>query len=678
MESFKQYIQELTQAALNANQRAAICLEGSDEWLARALATICDFFPSERIVQLGGHTAYTSTVMSYKQGNLLLGNEHQLILVDLADGLDANSFAALTGTLVGGGLLCLVNHNRLTDSYADRWFCRALQRLICLREGDDFSLLPVNHLFIGNSVRDPFSEQKLAIDAILKVLNGHRKRPLVLSADRGRGKTSALGLAAAQAILARPGITVLICAPNATGVSSAFYHARQLLGEQAISDKYGVYYQASQFTFIAPDTLISQQPKCDLLLIDEAAAIPLPMLQLITEHYHRVVFSSTLHGYEGCGLGFTHKFIKWLSHHRPGFNQLHLCQPIRWAENDYLESWLNDTFFINVVIQDIVTDEITDIASQLNYRLVDQSLLFASPLLFGQIFSILVNAHYQTTPNDLMLILGDPAISVFVAEWDGRIVACLLIAREGNLSDDMVDSIKLGRRRPKGQLVPVTLINQLGCYPPACLCCDRIMRIATHPQLQHRGIGSALLRAFIKASQADYLATSFGLTAELLSFWGKNSFLPVKLGSQKDNVSGSYSLLMLQDNGQDWMESLFLKFDFVLLESLATTFQTLSYTLVNQLRMASRPNNCPIIPCHLIDCYAQGGADYESVEVWIRQLFKRHTADSPLTELMLAKILQNQNWPDCVSRFGFTGKKQAEERFRKDLAQWLDNLQCKS
>ncbi len=678
MESFKQYIEELTQAARHANQRAAICLDGSEAWLARALATTCDFFPQESVVQLGGDTAYTSMVVPFKQGNLLLGNEHQLILVDLSNGLDANSFAALTGTLVGGGLLCLFNHNRLTHTYADRWFCRALERLICLREGDDFSLLPVNHLFTDNPVCDQFSEQKLAIDAILKVLNGHRKRPLVLSADRGRGKTSALGQAAAQAILVRPGITVLLCAPNVNGVSSAFYHAHQLLGKQATGDKYGLHYQASKFTFIAPDALISQQPKCDLLLVDEAAAIPLPMLQTITEHYHRVVFSSTLHGYEGCGLGFTHKFIQWLAQHRPGFNQVHLSQPIRWAEDDYLESWLNDTFFINVAIQAIATEETTHIASQLHYRFVEQSLLFASPLLFGQIFSILVNAHYQTTPNDLMLILGDPAISVFVAEWNGRIVACLLIAREGNLPDEMVDAIKLGRRRPKGQLVPVSLINQLGCYQPASLCCDRIMRIATHPQLQDRGIGSALLVAFIKASQADYLATSFGLTSELLSFWRKSSFRPVKLGSQKDNVSGSYSLLMLQDNGQDWMESLFLKFDFVLLESLATTFQTLPYALITQLRMSSQLANCPTIPSHLIDCYAQGGADYESVEVWIRQLFKRHMGDSPLTELMLAKILQNKNWIDCVSRFGFTGRKQAEDRFRKDLSQWLVNLQCKS
>ncbi len=44
----------------------------------------------------------------------------------------------------------------------------------------------------------------------------------------------------------------------------------------------------------------------------------------------------------------------------------------------------------------------------------------------------------------------------------------------------------------------------------------------------------------------DFLSTSFAVTTETLSFWQKNGFLCVRLGTAKDQASGSYSVMMLK------------------------------------------------------------------------------------------------------------------------------------
>ncbi|MDW2178689.1 tRNA(Met) cytidine acetyltransferase, partial [Vibrio sp. 1637] len=170
----------------------------------------------------------------------------------------------------------------------------------------------------------------LAVSLIEKVVNGHRKRPLVLTADRGRGKSSALGIACAQLLQHKP-LRILLTAPSINAVEPVYQHAQRLLtdAKQMKKDRLEVGYGYIQF--IAPDELLSSLPECDLLLVDEAAAIPVPMLKQITEHYHRLVFSSTIHGYEGCGRGFTLKFIEWLQQQRSGMKTYHMQQPIRWS-----------------------------------------------------------------------------------------------------------------------------------------------------------------------------------------------------------------------------------------------------------------------------------------------------------------------------------------------------------
>lgn len=138
---------------------------------------------------------------------------------------------------------------------------------------------------------------------------------------------------------------MIITAPSIKAVEPVYEHALRILSSGSRLRKDRLESGQGFIQFIAPDELLASLPECDLLLVDEAAAIPVPMLQQITEQYHRLVFSSTIHGYEGCGRGFTLKFVDWLNTKRPGMSTCHLQQPIRWSDSDPLEKWVYEAFY---------------------------------------------------------------------------------------------------------------------------------------------------------------------------------------------------------------------------------------------------------------------------------------------------------------------------------------------
>ncbi|MEI8631519.1 hypothetical protein P4S72_04165 [Vibrio sp. PP-XX7] len=67
-----------------------------------------------------------------------------------------------------------------------------------------------------------YQQQEHVIQSIIHVVEGHRKRPLVMIADRGRGKSSALGIAAAMLMQRRPTFTIMVTAPSVSSCSAYF------------------------------------------------------------------------------------------------------------------------------------------------------------------------------------------------------------------------------------------------------------------------------------------------------------------------------------------------------------------------------------------------------------------------------------------------------------------------
>jgi N-acetyltransferase 10 len=97
--------------------------------------------------------------------------------------------------------------------------------------------------------------------------------------------------------------------------------------------------------------------QCELLIIDEAAAIPLPLVkQLLTGANYLVFLSSTINGYEGTGRSLSLKLLEQLrqqsavlatatkttTSNNRSLSELELNEPIRYGLSDPIEYWLNN------------------------------------------------------------------------------------------------------------------------------------------------------------------------------------------------------------------------------------------------------------------------------------------------------------------------------------------------
>lgn len=300
-----------------------------------------------------------------------------------------------------------------------------------------------------------------------------------------------------------------------------------------------------------------------------------------------------------------------------------------------------------------------------------------------QCFGLLVSAHYQTSPNDLIQLLDNPQMSLHALFSGQHCLGCILTVEEGALSHELIQDVQLGKRRPRGHLAPTLLANHLGLDKAAVQKCLRVMRIAVHPDIQGQGLGHRMIGHLVKANaEFDYLATSFGATGELVDFWCSNGFVSVHLGHQRDQSSGCHSLLMcrtLNEQSRHWVEEGSLYFYSSLRYLLSTTYRSLEPAIVRSL-LSSQPRRLlaeDINP--LLGYYVEGGNSFDSVGFMLENLI--YDLDKvqleQTSDLLLWKVVQKRTWTECSELANLVGRKQTESALRHDLGLLLSNLQCK-
>ena len=693
------FLHTLSNIAQHNDHRYGVVFDGDFDWQNSAVFTFLQDSQTPRIFQIGGTSFEGAIYAPVKKGQQLLGRECQLLVCDFREQFDANGFSAALGSLVGGGLLLVlppkVDDSKNSASFGQRWLKLHFDKLFSVSQSDEQAgvIEAVNSLpqkLNDDNLTDRFEQQKTAIELVKKVVTGHRKRPLILTADRGRGKSSTLGIAAAQLLAERQGLNIIVTAPSLKAIEPVFSHALQRLDTCEVINATHIGYQGGSLRFVAPDELLKSKPDCDLLLVDEAAAIPIPMLKSMVGSYHRMVFSTTVHGYEGSGRGFGIKFEAWLAEHRPGWKGFKLEQPIRWNNNDPLEAWLFDCFLLgnDVSLSDSAVHELDSFSAeesnQLNLVELSKAECLANPEQLQQCFSLLVDAHYQTSPNDLMQFLNNPAIHLYAAWQKDECLGCMLVTEEGGLDSELIAQIQTGKRRPQGHLAPVLLANQLGSVEAATSRCLRVMRIAVSIRRQGLGIGRWMLERLseeaVQTEQADYLATSFGATSELISFWNGSEFQAVHIGHQRDQASGCHSVLMvkaLNSSSQSWLKQIQNHFEHSFCFLVSGSLASLETDMVRVLL----PNSLQAVSefeIQLVRSYVNGGNSYDAISFSVLNLILHSNArEASISDLLIAKVVQQKEWVACVEQFNLVGRKQAEIQFRKDVDALLANLQCK-
>lgn len=671
MPALLSFVLRLQQQARHKNHRRIVRLQGDLSWCyQRAESLIAqlqlDYFWC-------GPAPASISPLTYKQ---ILGRETPLLIINAYQCFDANAFAASEGTLRGGGLLLLITPQTIP---ADDLFYQYLNtqlaayKVATIRKDQPLPAIAEIKPTAERLAPLNLSEQQTAIAAIIKTVTGHRRRPLVLTANRGRGKSAALGIASGQLI--ESGVqTILVCAPNKQATYTLFKHAALLLTGDS-EHQYGVTQEHKKIAFIAPDALLAELPKCDLLIIDEAAALPVPILETAAKHYSRVVFATTQHGYEGSGRGFALRFQKRLNEIAPQWRQLHLEQPIRWATDDPVESFTLNNLCLT---QSPRENPSYDPDTALQFDKLTAQQLIGNHQLLQETFSLLVLAHYQTKPSDLQKLLNDKELHIFVVKQKQQLLGVALVNEEGGFEQAICEQVWQGKRRLQGNLVAQSLTFHSGCKEAATFRYARIQRIAIHPTLQNLGLGRQFISHLAKwaeESQFDHLCASFGATAELLTFWQQLAFTTLRIGLSRDKSSGTHSLIVnraLSSRGKVLHNKLHRQFQAQFAIQLSRHLYEMDSELVAKL-LQELPKKTISDP--LIDSYAQGHLPYEFAEPLLIELLlytDLKSLNKAQQSLAIQKILQNNSWAEVCQKQRLTGKKQAQTALKDAIKQLLE------
>ncbi|MEM3104405.1 MAG: GNAT family N-acetyltransferase [Candidatus Bathyarchaeia archaeon] len=661
----------------------------------------------EKSYPIGNVKLYT-----YKETHRLMGTTNDILILDMSVGARPNDMGRLIETVRGGGLVIFYNldlnaekpwstslHKKLisppygeSDMKArfEKYFTRKILEDQSIWILDGWNIIRGNMLNPPTSTREKPSppnksripraiydlaltqEQVEALKYVEKFAKKSRSI-IIMTSNRGRGKSALLGLAVAPLMLFGCR-RILVTAPACEETQVIFDMAEKglkTIGEDVEREyvenlTFKLSCNRGVVEFVQPYRLLKE--KAEVVFVDEAAGIQVPLLFEIAEKFPKVIFASTVHGYEGAGRGFSLRFLRALQQDKGiTLQKIELKEPIRYAPNDPVEKWLYEALLLDAEPADLDETIVKEIKpEECKYERVDLDQWFRfDEKRLREFIGIYVLAHYRNRPDDL-LILGDaPHHSArAVIAKSGEIIAALHIAEEGKMRRELIDLVISGNP-PPGNLIPSCIIKYYPLYSEfARLKGIRIVRIAVHPELIGRGIGSLAIKNLCNEAideGFDWVGASFGADKVLLNFWLKNGFIPVHISPMRNIVSGEYSVAVirpLSDKAESLAKEIYMEFKIRLLNSLQDTYFSLEPEVAVQLLNVNKWDHLekPNLTRSQIDrllSYVKGSLTYEGACDAIRQILASHFMSSgkprlplnPVDEVKLvARCLQCRSW----------------------------------
>ena len=377
---------------------------------------------------------------------------------------------------------------------------------------------------------------------------------VALTAARGRGKSAALGVAVAAAV-AYGYSNIFITSPSPENLKTLFefifkgFDALQYMDHVDYSIiqstnpdfnkavvRVNIHRQHRQtIQYIRPqDAHVLGQ--AELLVIDEAAAIPLPLVRKLMGPY-LLFMASTINGYEGTGRSLSLKLVQQLREQSRALSrtsekdgaevadrttgkaskvsdnaflggrslrEIVLSEPIRYAKGDAVEKWLNSVLCLDATLPRSKANTLQGCPdpSQCLLLKVNRDTLFSfhevSEKFLQQMVALYVASHYKNSPDDLQLMSDAPAHQLYVlvppVSEDGKHLPeplCVIqVALEGRISKESVLKSLSRGKRAAGDLIPWIVSQQFQDEDFAGLSGARIVRIATNPEYTKMGYGS--------------------------------------------------------------------------------------------------------------------------------------------------------------------------------------------
>jgi len=284
--------------------------------------------------------------------------------------------------------------------------------------------------------------------------------------------------------------------------------------------------------------------QAELVIIDEAAAIPLPLVRSLMGPY-LVFMASTINGYEGTGRSLSLKLIQQLRESQNTssapvvessaqtqstikttpkartLREISLDTPIRYSAGDTVEKWLHTVLCLDATVSPVPRGVTTSTGNAFTGGLPHPSLctlyhvsrrtLFsfhpASEVFLHRMMALYVASHYRNQPNDLQLMSDAPGHELFVLlpplsdnQDEGpnflpQPLVVLQVAMEGALSKDAVMESLTRGQRAGGDMIPWLVSQQFQEDRFAALSGVRIVRVAAHPEVSNMGYGSRAIKA---------------------------------------------------------------------------------------------------------------------------------------------------------------------------------------
>lgn len=272
--------------------------------------------------------------------------------------------------------------------------------------------------------------------------------------------------------------------------------------------------------------------QAELLIVDEAAAIPLPLVRNLFGPY-LIFLASTINGYEGTGRSLSLKLIQQLRQSTSSasaettapkndlpeggessnakkykgaaktreLHEITLTTPIRYGQNDQIEKWLYAVLCLDASASSPSGGlRGHPHPSTCTLYHINRDTLFSyhpvSEVFLQKIVGLFVASHYKNQPNDLQMMADGPGCELFVllppieeseqnssqAQTLPAPLAVVQIALEGKIGKAaIIEGLNRGIR-PGGDMIPWVISQQFQESKFAEMSGARIVRVAVDPE----------------------------------------------------------------------------------------------------------------------------------------------------------------------------------------------------